>query len=147
MELQLSFTAEHAVVLAQLARVGLEAVFKHERDGVAVAQILSALKTEAGPGIVSVDHFEFGHRRTIVQIYVGETKAGVNNAVRVKSIALAVAAVMAAATAMAIFFILKVSLGEMFLLLGIVFCRGSAPDLIGRHLAQANSVKAYFVLI
>ena len=81
MELELSFTTEHAASLSQRTAIGRKAVFQHEGHRVAVAQVFGTLKAEAGTGVVAVDFFKSVFGGFVKRIDVGVAQTGVNDTV------------------------------------------------------------------
>lgn len=53
MNIEVGFTAEEAIALAELAVVSAKAVFENEANLHAVAEIFRALKTETGAGVLT----------------------------------------------------------------------------------------------
>ena len=84
MELELSFTTEHAASLSQRTAIGRKAVFQHEGHRVAVAQVFGTLKAEAGTRVVAVDFFKSVFGGFVKRIDVGVAQTGVNDTVESK---------------------------------------------------------------
>ena len=64
-EVDAGVAAEEAAALTQSPRIGAEAVFKHEADLEAVAEVFGALEADAGTDVLAREHLEARFGRAV----------------------------------------------------------------------------------